>query len=142
MDYTEKIKKAIDDFIARENATIKRDDFSQKVEERLFKDFMFPGLIMYADKSYGYKEAKKKNKIYVPNGNIFISGGYKVWYGDIFSDKKTLNLLKSFSKEFNTTFYILKEHDGRFLSQSPDDKYLEEKYVIRIQNEEVLTKEI
>lgn len=138
----DKIKKAVHDltafgFALPTDTNVKENENSKKVEEKLHKELGWPGMILFGSKSTGHDLAVKKKKEYVSNSNIFINGGYKVWYGDFFSHDEPMGKLKSVSKEFGVTFYILREHDGRFLQNPPDDKYLEERYRIKISGEEV-----
>lgn len=107
------------------DTNIKVSDESLKVQA----DFTFgvQGQMLFSSKSYGDEVAKKKNLIFIPNANIFMTGGYKVFYGDFLSNEKTMNDLKRVSKKFNVKLYVLRESDGRFLSAPPSDEYLEDK---------------
>lgn len=138
----DKIKKTVHDITAfgyalPTDTNVKENDNSKKVEEQLHKELGWPGMILFGSKSTGHDVAKKKKLAYVSNSNIFMNGGYKVWYGDFLSHDEPMGKLKKVSKELGATFYILREHDGRFLSQPPDDKYLEERYIIKISGDEV-----
>lgn len=123
------------------DTNVKEGAESLKVQEELQQKFGFPGVIMFGSKSDGTAHAKKKDIVFVPNGNIFLDGGYKVWFGDILTNAKTLQSLKAVSVQVQRPLYILREHDGRFLKEVPDNAYLEERYCIKIDREEVIVKE-
>jgi hypothetical protein len=59
------------------------------------------------------------------NSNVYIEGGFKVWFGDLYMDSETQKTLKEVSALTSKKIYVLCEMDGRFLSFIPTDEYLE-----------------
>jgi len=122
------------------DSNIKISELSMKVAAATSEALGYPGKILFGSKSYGYDISHKKGWTYVSNSNLFIQSGEKVWFGDVLTDEKTVASLQLITKTLGVTLYILSEHDGRFLKEPPDNKYLEEKYRVKITSDEVISK--
>lgn len=104
---------------------VKVSSSSQKITKLLEKDFGICGRMLYGSKTFGREDCEKKGWIFIPNANIFLEGGYKVWHGDFIINKENQKKLKDISKKFKKDLYLLYESKGRFLVKVPDNKYLE-----------------
>jgi hypothetical protein len=122
------------------DSNVKESEESKKVGEEIVSTLGCARQMLYGSKSVGYKIAEKKGYQFIPNANIFMTGGYKVWYGDIETNKKSLKVLQKVAKKFNTCLYILRESLGRFLSQPPTDEYLEERCTVKVSSLDTATK--
>ena len=98
---------------------VRSSEESFKISEALNQTIGFSGRLRFGSKSQGHESAKAKKLIYVPNANVFILDGCKVWYGDWMSDTKTIEEMQKIAGRFDTQFFILREMDGRFLSEPP-----------------------
>ena len=103
---------------------IKFNEASVKASKECEKVFGFSGKMEFAHKSDGRDYCEKKGWKFIPNANIFLQGGYKIWYGDfIINPKNTLKMVE-LAKELKKKLYLLWEMDGRFLEAPPTDDYL------------------
>jgi len=110
---------------------IKISKNSEKITKKLEKFFGHQGKMLYGSKSFGHDQCKKKGWQFIPNANIFLKDGYKVWYGDFIINPDNILALDDLGKESKSRYYVLREMDGRFLDSPPTNEYLEEKSIYK-----------
>ena len=105
------------------DGVVKASESSDEVTRLLEKKLGPLGRYTHRDENNLKIDIMDKRMIY--NANIYINGGFKVWFGDIYMDEETQEILKEVSKLTAKTLYVLQEMDGRFLTFIPDDEYLD-----------------
>lgn len=114
-----------------------------RIQDKL-KEYGFPINKLIAGSKTLYHRAKPSN-FTLFNGNIFVDGLGKVWYGDL-DITEDYNTLVVCAKECGVVFYMLHEMDGRFGNEDRDD--FKEEAVINTKGEikdsykEILTKHL
>lgn len=100
-------------------ANASSDEVTRLLEKRLGP----LGRYIHRDENNLKVDISDENMIY--NANIYIDGGLKVWFGDLYMDEDTQKTLKEVCTLTSRTLYVLHEMDGRFLSFVPNNEYLE-----------------
>jgi len=108
------------------DTNVKVSDESNRVTKTLTEIFGYCGKMLYGSKSFGREDCEKKGWIFIPNANLFLEGGYKVWYGDFIINKTNKSKLNKLMSKLNKRIYLLYESTGRFLAEPPIDTYLQE----------------
>jgi hypothetical protein len=87
--------------------------------KEVFEESGFSIARMISHSKSGYRDKFPDNEVYF-NGNIFVLGEGKIWYGDIDVTKER-EKLENIAREIGKDLYILSEMDGRFGNEELKD---------------------